>query len=246
MPHHWQPIQRAIALLLLFDIDGTMVRNAASEHARALRRALHEVHGLGSPNGDPDGLPQVRAAGRTDMEIAREIALICGLPIKRFDERRSELIAICLREYAHLVPDDLSDKVVDGMSDLLAELSRRSDVVLSLVTGNLEGVARLKLDRAGIGRFFAAGQGAFGSDSDDRTDLPPLARRRAGALVDGRPYPRERTILIGDTDLDISCALADGVRCIAVTTGPLQAHELQGADVIAHSTSQLRSLLLEA
>lgn len=231
-------------MLLLFDIDGTLLRNAASEHARALRRALHEVHGLGSPNGDPDGLPAVRAAGRTDMEIAREIALICGLPIKRFDEQRRQLIAVCLREYARLVPDDLSDRVVDGMGDLLAELSECNDVVLSLVTGNIEAVARIKLDRAGLGRFFVAGQGAFGSDSDDRTDLPPLARKRAGALTDGHPYPRERTILIGDTDLDISCALADGVRCIAVTTGPLQAHELRGADHVAHSTSELRRLLL--
>lgn len=233
-------------LLLLFDIDGTMVANSAGAHARALRIALHEVHGIGLSDGDAAGLPQVPAAGRTDMEIAREIALLCEVPAKRFDEGREEVMEVCLREYARLAPADLSDRVVEGIGPLLRELRERPEVVLSLVTGNLEGIARVKLDRAGLGSFFAAGQGAFGSDSEDRTDLPPLARKRAGALAGGgEPYPRERTVVIGDTDRDIACAHADGVRCIAVTTGPLGADGLGQADAVANSTAELRELLRE-
>lgn len=230
-------------MLLLFDIDGTLVRNSAGAHAKALRMALHEVHGLGSPDGDASGLPDVRAAGRTDMEIAREMALLCDLPAKRFDRRRGELMTVCLREYVRLAPADLKDRVVAGMTALLGELQRQPGVRLSLVTGNLEGIARIKLDRAGLGGFFAAGQGAFGSDSDDRTDLPELARRRAGAVLDGRPYPRQRTVVIGDTDRDIACARADGVWCIAVTTGPLGANGLGGADAIAGNAIELRERL---
>jgi phosphoglycolate phosphatase-like HAD superfamily hydrolase len=234
-------------VLLLFDIDGTLLRDAAEAHAYALRRALHEVHGLGAPDGDPAALPKVPAPGRTDMEIAREIALLCELPAKRFDASRAELMSVCLREYARLVPDDLSDRVVEGMQALLAELAGRAGVILSLVTGNLEGVARVKLDRAGLGSFFPARQGAFGSDSDDRSDLVPIARERAGALgggAPGAPYPREHTIVIGDTDRDIACAHADGVRCIAVTTGPTGAGRLTGADALATSTADLRQKLL--
>jgi phosphoglycolate phosphatase len=230
-------------MLLLFDIDGTLVRNSAGAHAKALRMALHEVHGLGSPDGDASELPDVRAAGRTDMEIAREMALLCDVPAKRFDERRRDLMSVCLREYVRLAPQDLSDRVVEGMGALLAELEEQPGVTLSLVTGNLEGIARIKLDRAGLGCFFASGQGAFGSDSDDRTDLPELARRRAGAVLDGQPYPRQRTVVIGDTDRDIACARADGVWCIAVTTGPLGANGLGGADAIAENASELRERL---
>jgi phosphoglycolate phosphatase len=47
------------------------------------------------------------------------------------------------------------------------------------------------------------------------------------------PFPRERTIVIGDTPRDIACARADGVRCVAVTTGPHPADELGGADAVA-------------
>ena len=71
----------------------------------------------------------------------------------------------------------------------------REDVRLSLVTGNFEPIARLKLARAGLGRWFAAGQGAFGSDSEDRAALPAIARRRAGVggiAVCPRAHDRDR------------------------------------------------------
>lgn len=244
-PHLRPASDNVPAVLLLFDIDGTLLRDAAEAHARALHRALHIVHGLGPASGDRAGWPRVRAAGRTDMEIARAIALTCGLSAERFQEGREELMLVCLREYVELVPDDLSDRVIDGMDTLLEELAGTPEVILSLVTGNLEGVARVKLDRAGIGSFFAARQGAFGSDSEDRTDLPAIARRRAGAAAgEAGSYPRERTIVIGDTDRDVACARADGVRCIAVSTGPLGGAGLAGADALAADTAELRRLLL--
>jgi phosphoglycolate phosphatase len=111
------------------------------------------------------------------------------------------------------------------------------------VTGNLEAVARLKLDRAGLGGWFAAGQGAFGSDAEDRAQLPAIARRRAGRLDGGAPYPRERTVVIGDTPRDIACARADGVRCVAVATGPYAAEELAGANAVARAAHELPALL---
>jgi phosphoglycolate phosphatase-like HAD superfamily hydrolase len=114
-------------------------------------------------------------------------------------------------------------------------------VILTLLTGNYEPVARLKLARAGIGRYFPAGQGAYGSDSDDRAALPAIARRRAGTL--GRPYPREKTIVIGDTPRDIACARADFLHCAAVATGPFGVDELQDADWSVGRAGELRSVL---
>ena len=59
-------------------------------------------------------------------------------------------------------------------------------------------------------------------------------------------HPREQTVVIGDTPRDIACARADGVRCIAVTTGPFSAGELGDADAIAEHPDQLRELLAAA
>jgi phosphoglycolate phosphatase len=213
--------------LLLFDIDGTLLGRASGEHAAALRRALHEVHGL-----DPGVVSDVVSpAGRTDGEIARMLLASAGVSEAAIDAGAPAVREATVAAYAELCPADLSDKVLPGISDLVEQLSARDDVALSLVTGNFEPVGRLKLERAGVGRFFAPGQGGFGSDAELRARLPGIARGRAGS--GGVPWPRERTIVIGDTPRDIACARADGVRCVAVATGPYEVDALGEADAVA-------------
>jgi phosphoglycolate phosphatase-like HAD superfamily hydrolase len=223
--------------LLLFDIDGTLLGRAATAHAQALREALHAVHGV-----DVTGVtPSLAPAGRTDGEIARALLLGCGVSARTIDDRGSDVRAACCEIFARLCPDDLSDKVLPGIPELLDALVQRDDVRLSLVTGNYEPVGRLKLKRARIGHHFPSGQGGFGSDAEDRAMLPGIARKRAGH--DGVAFPREQTIVIGDTPRDIACARADGVRCFAVATGPFGPQELTGADAVARDARELGELL---
>ncbi len=226
-----------MSLLLLFDVDGTLVGHAAGEHSQALRRALREVHGV-----DPEGLG-LDPAGRTDGEIARLLLLEAGVPARRIDEHRHDVREACCRIYAELCPPSLADKVLPGVAELLRwlEAEDQARVSLSLVTGNFEPVARLKLTRAGLGAHFPHGQGGFGSDSEDRTDLPHIARKRAAH--DGIAHPRQDTIVIGDTPRDILCARADGVRCLAVATGPYAVEQLSEADGVAAGAAELRPLI---
>ena len=223
-------------MLLLFDIDGTLLLKASREHAEAMHVALRRVYGMTEP---PTRL--VEAAGRTDIDIARQIALLGGVPALRFDEGLDDLRAEVAALYAEMVPEDLSDRVAPGIGDLLETLAAREHVLLSLVTGNLEPVARMKLAAAGIGHWFPAGQGGFGSDSEDRTELPAIARARAGAP--GPAHPRADTLVIGDTPRDIACARADGVRCVAVAGGPYSPEELADADAVARDARSLLSAL---
>jgi phosphoglycolate phosphatase len=224
-------------VLLLFDIDGTLLRGATAAHRDALHEALRLVHGV---DADKIGL-SVNPAGRTDGDIARSILLDAGVSAERIAARADAVRVTCCQIYARSSEDDLSSCVVPGIPQLLSWLSGLDGVRLSLVTGNYEPVARMKLRRAGVGSWFPAGQGGFGSDSEDRAALPPLARRRAGGR--GRPYPREQTIVIGDTPRDIACARADRLRCIAVTTGRFGAAELREADAVAEDARQLRDAL---
>jgi phosphoglycolate phosphatase len=228
-------------MLALFDIDGTLVKGASGEHAVALRQALKNVHGV-----DVEGIRVTgTAAGRTDGEIARLYLLEAGVSAERIDERAADVQDECCRLYASLCPSDLADMVVDGIPELLASLSGRDDIQLSLVTGNFEQVARLKLKAAGIGHWFAYDQGGFGSDSEDRTMLPPIARRRAGEAAGlTTSWPRKRSVVIGDTPRDIACARADELRCIAVTTGPHTAADLSGADYVVGDTEELAVTLV--
>jgi phosphoglycolate phosphatase len=224
-------------VLLLFDIDGTLLIKAADEHRDAMLEALRVVHGVTEPVRGP-----LAVAGRTDLDIVRDILVRSGVSAERIDARADDVRIAACEAYGRLVPDDLSHTVVPGMPDLLAELKDRDGTVLSLVTGNFEPIARMKLRSAGLGAFFASGQGGFGSDHEDRSELPAIARRRAGN-GNGDAWPRDQTIVIGDTPRDIACARADGVRVVAVATGPHPAEELTDADAVARDAHELREVL---
>ncbi len=222
-------------LLALWDIDGTLLRGATVDHAAALHAAIREVYRV-----EPDGV-RVDPAGRTDLEIARQILLGRDVPADRIDAGLHDFQIACGEAYARAGSGSLAEFVIPGVTDALARLTDRKDVILGLLTGNFQPVARMKLRRAGIEGYFAHGQGAFGSDSEDRTDLPAVARRRAGA--DGELHPRERTVVIGDTPRDVACAQADEVRCVAVTTGRFGAEDLAGADEVVADAREAAQVL---
>jgi phosphoglycolate phosphatase len=197
--------------------------------------AASEVHGLDGLDGRP-----VEAAGRTDMAIARSLLRAAGVGDHQIDERAGAVAARAVELFADLCPPDLSSKVAPGIPALLAALADRGgDFRLSLVTGNLEPIARLKLSRAGIGGFFEPGQGGFGSDHVSRARLPAIARARAA----DPPWPRDRTAVIGDTPRDIACARADRVRVAAVGTGPFTVEQLADADAVADDAGHLLPVL---
>lgn len=226
-------------MLLLFDIDGTLLHGATQAHKDAMHEALRIVHRV-----DADHVPlRLSAAGRTDPEIARAILLAAGISAERIDDRAADVREECCRAYARLCPADLSDTVLPGVTELLDWLGGLATVTMGLLTGNYEPVARLKMALAGLGRYFPSGQGAFGSDAEDRAALPAIARRRAGRV--GAPNRREQTVVIGDTPRDIACARADGVRSLAVATGPYGVDELSGADTVVSDIGEMRGALEE-
>jgi phosphoglycolate phosphatase-like HAD superfamily hydrolase len=214
-------------LLLLFDIDGTLLQGGAVEHAEALRTAAASVHGLDALDG------KVEVAGRTDRAIARDLLAHAGVSeIRDWEQAAVEAYK----------PPDLTAKVAPGVAALLAELAARPDEFrLSLVTGNLEAIAHRKLAAAGIGHYFEAGQGGFGSDDEDRAKLPGIARARASSP----PWPRERTVVIGDTPRDIHCARADEVRVAAVATGHFSVEQLAEADAVVDDARSLLPVLTD-
>jgi phosphoglycolate phosphatase-like HAD superfamily hydrolase len=223
-------------VLLLFDVDGTLLLRASEPHRLALLGALRAVYGIADP--DSQG---VSAAGKTDSQIAREIALSRGIAPAEFDARLPALLSACAEIFERDCPVNLTACVAPGITELLDALDGVDGVRLSLLTGNYERIARTKLERAGIGLHFPPGQGAFGSDAEQRDLLGPIARARAGE--GDASYPREDTTIIGDTPLDIACARADGLRAIAIATGPYEMDALTSADAVVADAYALRALL---
>ena len=223
-------------LLILWDVDGTLVRGAADAHGRALEIATAEAIGAEVP-----AVQSIDPGGRTDREIVRILAAEAGVEADDFAPHADGVITRAVEIYGATVEPDLSDCVLPGVEAMLAELAPRDDLIMGLLTGNIDRVAALKLGSAGIAHHFDFASGAFGSDHEDRTRLPQLARFRA-ARGDGE-WPRERTVVIGDTTRDIACARADRVGVICVATGPQPADDLVEADAVASHAGELAAII---
>lgn len=213
------------SLLLLWDIDGTLLQyGGAREHAAALIQALNETHGLDLPS---DAVTQNRPMGKTDRRIARE--LIGGA------DPGEEWIARVWQLYQEADLGRLRQGAMPGADDAL-RWARDAGHVNALLTGNIEPVAHHKLAAAGLGEWFERGQGAFGSDAEDRRELVPIARERAGG------WPPERTVVIGDAPGDVECALAGGAIAVALL-GHFGHDELDGAHVFIERLTDLGEAL---
>ena len=199
-------------MLLLFDIDGTLIRASPKAHQRAMLAAVQEVYGVTFEPGE-DPIREVVPNGKTDRQIVREMLEPRGVGPGDVTAGFAEFERVACERHSASRDEVLVGDERDRTAAVLRSLAADGHV-LALLTGNLEPIARHKMDLAGLGRFFAPGQGGFGSDAEVRAELVTLARQRAAA--DGEPYPRADTVVIGDTPLDVAAAHADGVRAIGL------------------------------
>ncbi|HEU4629702.1 MAG TPA: HAD hydrolase-like protein [Gemmatimonadaceae bacterium] len=204
--------------LVLFDIDGTLLRSDGAGR-RAMERAL--THVFGTP-----GSPGYHYDGKTDRQIVREMMRLEGHEDAHIDRAMERLMPLYLDGLrAELAPGAGRAEALPGVPALLDALEARDDVVLGLLTGNLADGAAVKLAAAGIdiGRFRV---NAFGSDEEHRPRLPAVAQARARELL-GIEVHGERVVIIGDTPHDIECGRDIGARAIAVATGRFDVEALR-------------------
>jgi phosphoglycolate phosphatase len=214
--------------LVLFDIDGTLVRKAGPHHARALSEGVRAVTGL---TVTTEGIP---LHGMLDSVILRRMLHKAGIP-KTLD---CAAIYAAAEEYYLRTCPPIEDKLCPGVVAALERLERRG-ALLALVTGNLTRIGWHKLKQAGIGHHFQFG--AFGEMASTRAALARWAIRHArGSGWIEREAP---VTLIGDAPADIQAAKANRVCSIAVRTGIAPAASLEAAEP-DHLLSSLHGLRL--
>ena len=202
--------------LFLFDIDGTLI-NAHGVGHHSLVYAMERVFGTAGAHEAYDW------RGKTDKQIVCEIVRQAGVPEPVLHARLDE----CFETYRRKLEEHLGNghlvTVLPGVPGVLERLSRRTDSLLGLLSGNVEGGAWAKLKPTGLAPFFRLA--AFGSDDGDRRRLPAIARQRAQDLVK-HEIPFSDIYIIGDTPLDVDCARACGAKAVAVATGQHSMEEL--------------------
>ena len=201
--------------LVLFDIDGTLIRRAGPHHREALVEAVRRTTGLDTTT---DGVP---VAGMLDRDILAIMLARAGMPNSAIRRAMPDIVRRAQWLYSRSCPD-LQRKVCPGVRALLQRLERRG-IVTGLVTGNLTRIAWKKMDHAGLRPYFRFG--AFAEQAKDRSGLARMAIREARRKK--WIGPQSQISLIGDHPNDVNAARANGARSIAVATGVISLEELQ-------------------
>src|SRR5437773_2625740 len=193
--------------LILFDIDGTLVRTGGAgvqAFAKVFETEFKAV----------DGFERLKFAGRTDTSLVREFFSYHQIPATpenfgRFFER-----------YVFWLDHILNQsevRICAGVLEFIGSLrALPSPPLMGLLTGNIRLGAEIKLRHARLWDQFETG--AFADDHEERAQIAAIAVKRGAALSNDNLSGGE-VLVIGDTPLDILCARAVGAKVLAVATG---------------------------
>ncbi|HEX8119142.1 MAG TPA: haloacid dehalogenase-like hydrolase, partial [Pyrinomonadaceae bacterium] len=205
--------------VILWDIDGTLLHSRRhGAFKEYMRPALVRVFGTAGR------LDEMVVSGMTDLQIFAEALEGEGFTAEQVRARLPELIELFVAGMERMAAEGELFLALPGAREALEALEREPRYLNSLLTGNVEPAARLKLRSVGLEHFFSSLPGAFGELSHDRRDLPAVARERISRHL-GRDLNPEQLVVIGDTPNDIACARHFGARAVAVATGRNQTPE---------------------
>jgi phosphoglycolate phosphatase len=219
------PAQSPRIQAVLFDIDGTLI-DTGGAGARSWRWAFERLHGV------PADIAKSSSAGMTDPDVAtRTFEAVLGRSPS--DHELARLFAWYVYRLQDEVAVSEGYRVLDGVVETLDRLIDRG-VVLGIVSGGLEGSARIKLERGHLNRYFPVG--AYGTDSRDRHEITRVAIARVSTMH-GRDIEPTEVMVVGDTPLDVEAAKAVGAISLAVASGTYTVDELRssGADLVLAS-----------
>lgn len=212
--------------LLLFDIDGTLMEESPT-HTASFNYVCQSVYGVQT---DIDSFPR---HGMTDTGILYGLLKKENVEDEQIRNGLKKAFSAMV-EYvsANLKPEDY--KLLDNVTSVLGKL-HNSEYSLGILTGNLQAIASIRLEKSGISPYFVAG--GYGDDSRVRSELVNYAIQRFGKTIE-----REDIYLIGDTPLDIRAARDASVNAIGVATGVYKSSDLSGSDLVLENFKEEKKL----
>jgi phosphoglycolate phosphatase len=220
--------------LVLFDIDGTLIRRAGPHHREALVAAVRRATGIETT------IHQIPTQGMLDRDILARMLRDAGVKSALIREHMPEIVRRAQTIYVRSCPN-LEGKVCPGVRAVLGRLNRRG-VPAGLVTGNLTRIGWKKMEHAGLRSFFQFG--AFAEMASSRAGLVRIAlqyARRQGLI-----HRESKISLVGDHHNDIAAARRNGIQSIAVATGVVPSEDLAACapDLLLPDLRSLRLRML--
>ena len=209
--------------LLLFDIDGTLVKTGDISRV-AFDRAIEAVLGE-TPT------QRVRMGGKTDPQIVREYLALIDSDDPSHLPAVLEHLELQLAEAAEQLGANGSP--CPGVAAPAALPCGRPRLHLSVLTGNIAPNAVVEVVRVRSPALARPRDRGLRQRQRGQEALVPIALERLAALRRPRLGPGDVWV-IGDTPRDYECAQAGGAHCLLVATGGYGEDRLRslGADAV--------------
>jgi len=214
--------------LIIFDFDGTLVDS---------RSLILESHRIVFSEFELPAPPPAHSLALVGKSLDVILTQLAG---------PAAPILEMVRAYDLLLPQLRADpafaeKPIEGVADLLLELSSAADFVLGLATGHRSDTVAPALEALQWNGFFRTIQAADMAPSKPHPAMLLQALAATGATP-------ENAIFIGDTTFDMEMARAAQLRPIGVGWGYHQPQQLQaaGAYRVVNAVDELRSCIQSA
>ena len=210
-------------ITVVFDLDGTLV-NTAVDLSRALN---HVLESEGYPPVDVGTIRPHIGLGARQVVAAGLHA--CGARVAEEDFLRMTTQLVSYYR-AHIAEDS---QIYPGIPMVLQTL-RSQGMIMGVCTNKSETLARKLLAALDIDHFFAGVAGG---------DTYPVRKPDPGhvmGLIDQLGGTPQRSVLIGDSEVDIMTAQAAGLPIIAVSYGySIEPVETYGPDIVLHDAQSI-------
>lgn len=207
----------ATTLVPLFDIDWTLLAGKNQAHLDAFINMFTTVF-----NEPTAAISDIVPHGMIDSQIIVEVMKAHGWLEADIREKLPEAFDTINLYYAEHTDPKYIEKL-PGVDLLLVEL-KKHDVMMGLLSGNIESMAWNKMEMARIKEYFSFG--AFGDMAVRRSDLVGVAQIQIKEKF-GLDIPTNQFVIIGDSPLDVVTAKTAGTKCIAVATGSSNMEKLR-------------------
>lgn len=210
---------------VLFDLDGTLM-DTDDQQVEKLARRLERLRWRQPRRTARRVVMAIETPANTVMTGIDVLGL--DAPLRLFYDR------LCTwrgwRTQAHFL-------IIDGVQGMLADLHERYR--LAVVTTRSRPDAEAFLDQYDLRHLFET---IVTSESTFRLKPHPAPVRYAAQHLG---VPVERSVMVGDTTVDVKSGRRAGARTVAVLCGFGERPELEraGADVVLEHTAQLSTLL---
>jgi len=200
------------AAAYLFDIDGTLLNSRDAVHYFAFRNAMRDVLGIEA------SIEGVHVHGNTDPGILRAVLRREGMNDAAINAALPAIVDGMCAEVGRN-REQLDPELCPTIMDLLQHL-RSLGKALGVVSGNLEPIGWLKLEKAGLKSLFSFA--SFSHPREYRVEIFQYGIEQARKIVGNEGS----VFIVGDTPSDIQAGREAGVPVIALATGVYKFSEL--------------------